>query len=142
MIALLLIFQVVVVLAHDLHYDLRKEGKCMVLSFYFPDNTKFSYEKYEIYAEGSKLPFQVGRTDAQGRIAFCPDREGKWLVKTTSEDGHGAIVSVDVKEAYADTEKSLFKRYEKLFVGLGLILGIFGIFELYIRRLSWIKRFF
>jgi len=52
-----------------------------------------------------------------------------------------AIVHVDIEEAYSDVEKSLFQRYEKLFIGLGLILGIFGIFELYIRRLSWIKKF-
>ncbi|GBC88229.1 hypothetical protein HRbin13_00349 [bacterium HR13] len=127
--------------AHDLQHSLSKEGNCVVLSFYFPDNTKFSYEKYEVYREGEKLPFQVGRTDALGRVVFCPDKRGEWTVRTTSEDGHGAIVKVKVDKASVKTESSPFERYQKVFVGMGIVLGIFGVLELYIRRVSWVRKF-
>lgn len=128
--------------AHDLQHSLSKEGKCVVLSFYFPDGTKFSYEKYEVYREGEKLPFQVGRTDALGRVIFCPDRKGSWAVKTASEDGHGAVVEVKVENASVEAKGTLFERYQKVFVGVGIILGLFGILELYIRRVSWLRRLF
>jgi nickel transport protein len=128
--------------AHDLQHSLSKEGKCVVLSFYFPDGTKFSYEKYEVYREGERLPFQVGRTDALGRVVFCPDKKGSWTVKTTSEDGHGALVEVKVENTSLEAKGSFFERYQKVFVGGGIILGLFGLLELYIRRISWLRRFF
>lgn len=123
--------------SHDLQHSVSREGACTVLSFYFPDGTKFSYEKYEVYMYGEKLPFQVGRTDALGRVVFCPDKDGRWVVRTQSEDGHGAVVEVDVKGRSVKAEGSLFERYQKVLVGAGLILGTFGILEIFIRRALW-----
>lgn len=128
-------------LSHDLQHKVSTEGKCVIVHFYFPDNTKFSYENFEIYKNGSKTPFQVGRTDALGRAVFCPDESGEWIVKAFSEDGHGKIVKVYVDNAKATSTSSLFDRYEKLFVGIGFILGIFGLTEIYLRRFTkWLRK--
>ncbi len=122
--------------AHELQHSVHREGKCLTVSFFFPDNTKFSYEKYEVYKDGEKLPFQVGRTDALGRVVFCPGSSGVWKVKTMSEDGHGSEVSIDFEGGLVEERgKNLFERYEKVFIGVGILLGIFGFFELFIRRL-------
>lgn len=123
--------------AHDLQHSVKKVGDTIVVSFYFPDGTKFSYENFEIYRDGEKVPFQVGRTDALGRVVFIPDKEGNWIVKVFSEDGHGSNVKVFVEKAgYISTEESMFKRYEKVFVGVGLILGVFGFISIFKCRRS------
>lgn len=122
--------------SHDLQHKISMEEKCIIVHFYFPDNTKFSYESFEIYKNNSKTPFQVGRTDALGRAVFCPDESGEWIVKTFSEDGHGKMVKVYVDNATATSTPSLFDRYKKLFVGAGFILGIFGLIEIYLRRFT------
>ncbi len=118
--------------AHDLQYTVKKINDVIEVSFYFPDGSKFSYESFEIYKEGDGVPFQTGRTDKNGRVIFIPDKEGLWIVKVYSEDGHGSIVKVDVNQASGvSLEKPLFVRYEKAFVGAGLILGIFGIVSIF-----------
>ena len=127
--------------SHDLQHKISTEGKCVIVHFYFPDNTKFSYESFEIYKNNSKTPFQVGRTDALGRVVFCPDESGEWIVKAFSEDGHGKMVKVYVDNATATSTPSLFDRYKKLFVGAGFILGIFGLTEIYLRRfIKWLGK--
>lgn len=133
---ILLVLVITLAFAHELQHTVHREGRCLVVSFFFPDNTKFSYEKYEVYKDGERFPFQVGRTDALGRVVFCPAWSGIWKVKTISEDGHGAEVSISFEgESVEERGKNLFERYEKVFVGVGILLGIFGFFELFIRRL-------
>lgn len=126
--------------AHNLQYSILREGNCIVVNFYFPDNTRFSYERYEVYRDGSRLPFQVGRTDALGRALFCPDRTGKWILKTFSEDGHGAVVHISVGSLSFKEEHSALKHIRDILAGAGLVLGLFGLFELYIRRAAWLKK--
>jgi nickel transport protein len=110
------------------------EGSCAVLSFYFPDEKPFSYESYEVLREGERVPFQSGRSDALGRVVFCPDRRGLWTVRVFSEDGHGAEVRLRFDGSSLKDKRSIFERYEKVFVGVALIFGIFGLLELFVRR--------
>lgn len=120
--------------AHDLEYQISREGKCVVIHFYFPDGTTFSYEKYEVREEKDKLLFQTGRTDALGRLVFCPNRDGVWLVKVSSEDGHGAELKIEVKDGLAVKKASFFEKYRELLAGIGYVLGIFGLLEIIFRR--------
>jgi len=122
-------------LAHDLHHSVSR-GEAVVIQLYFADGREFSFQSYEIYPEGGKVPDQVGRTDYQGRIVFIPDHAGTWRIKAFSEDGHGLDISLetDGQNALLEVAKPLFDRYSRIFVGLAVILGFFGVLMLFTRR--------
>ena len=120
-------------IAHSVHYQVENRG-VSVRVFYAQDDLA-SYSQYEILGPGDKIPHQKGRTDKNGIVSFLPDRQGKWLVKVYGESEHG-IHGVQIK---VQVNKSLlmesFKKpfvamYTKLFVGLGFIMGIFGLWAL------------
>lgn len=121
--------------AHDLQYTVTG-GQAVVIKLFYVDNTPFTFEGYEIYREGEKLPYQVGRTDKQGRIAFLPDTAAQWQIKVISEDGHGLDfkLSTDAAAALSGSEKPLFERYSRIFIGVAFILGVFGALNLYLKR--------
>jgi len=121
--------------AHDLQYSVG-HGQAVVIRMFYVDNTPFTFEGYEITREGEKLPYQVGRTDSQGRIAFLPDRAATWRIKTISEDGHGLDfkISTDAAAMLSGAEKPFFERYARIAVGVAVILGLFGFLSLYLKR--------
>ena len=127
--------------AHDLQYQV-EAGPPVVLNFFFPDNSKFSYENFEIRAPGEAAIFQKGRTDRLGRVALLPDRQGIWRVRVFSDDGHGADVEVNVgpNQTVTNYSRSLFDRYSRVFVGAGFIFGSFGLLilipHLYKKRIT------
>ncbi len=121
--------------AHDLQHSV-DGAPAIVIKLFYLDNHPFAFEAYEIYREGEKLPYQVGRTDSQGRIAFLPDRAGVWRVKAFSEDGHGVDfkLETDAATALTGSEKPAFERHGRVAVGVAIILGLFGLLSLYARR--------
>ncbi|MBM4180001.1 MAG: hypothetical protein FJ209_00405 [Betaproteobacteria bacterium] len=133
--ALFCLFAAWPVHAHDLQHSVDGAPAVVIKLFYMGD-TPFAFEAYEIYREGEKLPYQVGRTDSQGRIAFLPDRAGAWRVKAFSEDGHGLDFKLETDTAAvpSNTEKPAYERYGRIAVGVALILGLFGLLSLYARR--------
>lgn len=121
--------------AHDLQYTV-VGGQAVVIKLFYADNTPFTFEGYEIYRDAEKIPYQVGRTDSLGRIAFLPDRAANWRVKAISEDGHGLDfkVSTDAAATLSGSEKPAFERYSRIFIGVAFILGLFGFLSLYLKR--------
>jgi nickel transport protein len=121
--------------AHDLQHTV-EEGTAVTVKIFFADGSEFSFERYEIYRAGEEIAFQVGRTDALGRIVFLPDRAGTWRVKAFSEDGHGADFSLvtDVRGGVGSADRSLLERHARLVVGVSIIFGIFGLVSLFARR--------
>jgi nickel transport protein len=121
--------------AHDLQYTVTG-GQAVVVKLFYADNTAFSFEGYEIYPVGGKLPVQVGRTDARGRIAFLPDQAGKWRIKAFTEDGHGLDITLetDASAALTGADKPFYDRYGRILVGVAVILGLFGLLNLYVKR--------
>jgi nickel transport protein len=122
--------------AHDLQYSVGG-SQAVVIRMFYVDNSPFTFEGYEIYREGEKLPYQVGRTDSQGHIAFLPDRAANWHIKAMSEDGHGLSfsISTDAAAVLSGTEKPFYERYARIAVGVAVILGLFGFLSLYIKRM-------
>ena len=119
--------------AHSVHYQVVNRG-ISVRVFYSADDPA-SYSQYEIFGPADKIPHQKGRTDKNGIVSFLPDRQGKWLVKVygESEHGlHGALIEIEVNENLLpeSVKKPLVATYTKLFVGLGFIMGIFGLWAL------------
>lgn len=121
--------------AHDLQYA-TSSGQAVVIRMFYTDNSPFSFESYEIYRDGEKLPCQVGRTDNQGRIAFLPDRAASWRVKAFSEDGHGLDFKVvtNAASSVTGTDKPPHERYGRIVIGVAVILGLFGFLNLYLKR--------
>lgn len=121
--------------AHDLQYTV-VSGQAVVVKLFYADDTPFGFEAYEIYPEGAKLPVQVGRTDAKGRIAFLPDKAGTWRIKAMSEDGHGLdfTLDTDATAALAGIDKPFYERHSRIVVGVALLLGLFGLLNLYVKR--------
>ncbi len=121
--------------AHDLRLTVVEES-ATVMTLVYSDGTPFSFERYEIYAEGESIPAQVGRTDHKGRIAFLPERSGSWRLRTFSEDGHGVdrVVRTDETGSPAVTAKPLFDRTPRIITGVGIILGLFGLLALWLQR--------
>ncbi len=121
--------------AHDLQYSVG-DGQAVVVRLHYIDDKPFNFESYEVYRAGDKLPYQVGRTDSQGRIAFLPDKPDKWRVKAISEDGHGLDFTLTTN-AGAHIEQHaqpVYERYGRIIVGVAVILGLFGLVNLYLKR--------
>lgn len=134
--AILFLFLTSAIYAHDIHYSIN-QGKAYIVQVYYADGTKFSYESYEIYEPlQQKTAFGVGRTDANGRMAFVPNKAGKWQIKVFSDDGHGANIELNVDNSMIMKEKKLdfFEKYARHAFGLGLIMIIFSVINIYIRR--------
>lgn len=121
--------------AHDLQYAV-ESGPAVIVRLFYTDQARFSYEGYEVFRKGEKIPYQVGRTDALGRLAFVPDRAGEWRIKTTSGDGHGVDFSLgtDAAQAIAATERPLFDRYARPITGAAILFGLFGLLSLFVKR--------
>jgi nickel transport protein len=122
------------ILAHDLQHSI-DEAAAVYVEFFFADGNEFDFESYEVYRGGEEVPFQVGRTDARGRLVFLPDRAGAWRIVVFSEDGHGADFSLSTG-AQGGVEKSsgpLFERHLRIIVGVSIIFGIFGVIALFTR---------
>ena len=121
-------FLVFMLFSHELLHKIETSRHAVVVEFYFADNSKFSYESYKVFRPGdSKIPFAVGRTDALGRVVFLPDTEGTWVVKTQSETGHGAVVSIDVDKNLITLEKNNTMLFNiiRFLIGLLVIFGVF-----------------
>ena len=120
---------------HDLQHSI-EEGPAVTVKLFYTDGEAFSFESYEVYHAGEDIPFQVGRTDALGRVVFRPDRAGTWHVKVFSKDGHGVDLSLTTgtQGAIESADRTLFERYSRLVVGVSIIFGIFGLVSLFARR--------
>lgn len=130
-----------VLFAHEVRYSITR-GVAYILDFYYPDGTKFAFESYEIYKPSNeKSAYQVGRTDEHGVISFVPDTVGRWKVRAFSDDGHGTSVEVDITEDSVVKGRKIdfFERFAKPIFGTGLILILFSIIHLFVRRRSYAK---
>lgn len=121
-------------LAHDLQHSIG-EGAAVSVKFFFADGNAFSFESYELYRAGDEIPFQVGRTDTQGRVVFIPDRPGTWRLKVFSEDGHGTDLSFTTggEGGVQDAGRPFLERHLRIVVGVSLIFGVFGLVDLFAR---------
>ena len=117
---------------HGLQHEV-VNSEAVVVSCYFSDGESFTYESYEVYPPDTKIPSQTGRTDSKGRLIFLPDKPGDWQIKVSADDGHGLNFSVAIGEdaVVSDVQKSLPTRFPGVIAGLGYVLGIFGLLNLF-----------
>jgi nickel transport protein len=54
--------------------------------------------------ENRDVEHQNGRTDKNGRFAFCPETSGKWLVTVNDGMGHAVRAEIEVSAGSGPTE--------------------------------------
>ncbi|MFV0347141.1 MAG: hypothetical protein ACK5JO_01045 [Halodesulfovibrio sp.] len=87
-------------LGHGVSYGMA-ESKALTVFFAYSGNEPMSYVPVLVFGPQSTpdLEFQNGRTDAQGKFAFVPDRPGEWRVEASDGTGHKGVMAVTVTEA-------------------------------------------
>lgn len=121
-------------LAHEVHHAVEAAGAVSV-RLTFADGRPFAFEAFEVYAAGADKPLAVGRTDAEGRVVFLPPAAGQVRLRAFAADGHGVDLKFDPPrggEAAAAPEAE--DRPAKLLFGAGLLLALFGLLRLFIRK--------
>jgi nickel transport protein len=143
LVMLFLLLMVTGAAAHSVEYQVEDRG--ISARFFFLPNDPANYSPYEVFAPGDEVPYQKGRTDKNGVVAFLPDRPGKWRIKVMAESehgGHAASVEINVKEGLLTESfsKPLVAAHTKLFVGGGVVLSAFGMWALWTARKAAVKR--
>ena len=122
--------------AHSLSHT-AGQGSALIVELRYADGSPFSYEAAEVYRPAESVPFLVGRTDANGRLAFVPDRPGDWRIRAFSEDGHGGDFTVAAAaEGGSSPSSAGLGEVGGLAVGLSILFGLFGLWSLFIRKRS------
>jgi nickel transport protein len=108
----------------------------VVVGLYYGDGEPFSFEAYEIFRDRGEIPTQVGRTDDRGRVVFVPQGPGVYTVEVVSEDGHGAVLDVEVDDdlGVREVAASGLGRIERIWLGVATLFGVFGLMSLWYRR--------
>lgn len=125
------------VAAHEVQHEIAAM-QAMTVRLVYADGEPFSYESYELYANGSQRPTQTGRTDAKGRVVFLPDQAVSWRLRAFSADGHGVDLKFVAGTGGAQTivaeENGQNGRHARVLFGLSVILALFGALQLFLRK--------
>lgn len=121
--------------AHEVHHRI-EAADAVVITLAYANGQPFAYEKYALTPAGQETPQQVGNTDAQGRIAFVPGSVSNWRVQATSADGHGLNLdfAVPTTATPGTPVNTSTPRWLLAGFGLAIIFGLFGLFQLFLRK--------
>jgi nickel transport protein len=124
---------------HAMLHELVEGDDTVLLRFSYPGGEQPWFEPYEVYAPGADSPFQTGHVNARGEVSFRPDTAGEWRVRVFTEDGHGAVVRLDIDTGRVATAEQLghghaHDHWLRVFAGLGYLLGVFGLLALWRAR--------
>lgn len=162
LLCLLLCYGPALALAHGVHHRI-EAGNAVVITLTYANGKPFANQKYALTPVGQEKPRQLGNTDASGRIAFVPDAITDWRLQATAADGHGlkrefvlpppspapppaalpaSPASAVPAAAPAQATPTLSAvpasetppRWMMAVSGLSLIFGLFGLYQLFVRR--------
>lgn len=111
----------------------RAEGFCVTSRY--DDGEPMSYAAVEIKAPDSKIGFQNGRTDRNGRFMFKPDAPGRWQTIVQDGMGHRLAFDVEVGEDPGAMERvhagktatgPVPGHFRNILTGLAIIFGLCG----------------
>ena len=81
---------------HEVLHSLER-GKAIAVKVYFADGEVMAYTQAEVFSPADpEIPWQKGRTDRAGWVAFVPDQPGTWRVRVADQAGHGLDLPVEV----------------------------------------------
>lgn len=127
--------------AHQTLHEVQR-GKAIAVRASYAGGEPLGDAACEIYSPAdAQVPYQRGRTDRRGWVAFVPDAPGIWRVKVVDPTGHGVDVEVlagtsaatgGAPDAGAWSDAPFLLR---ALAGLGAIGAAFGgLFLLYRRK--------
>lgn len=122
--------------AHETLHEIRRD-RAVAVRATFADGQALAYTAYEVYSPADpRIPWQKGRTDRAGWLAFVPDVPGKWRVKVVEGSGHGLDLEVDAGDpgAAAPAPASGAAFVLRPLLGLAVIGAAFGALYLARRR--------
>lgn len=114
-----------------------QQAPATVVTLRYADDEPFSFERYELFADGQEQPVYTGRTDAQGRLVFLPDARTRWRLRSFSSDGHGVDFRFEVQAgAVAATVAAApgYGRPLRIAAGLAVIAALYGMLRWYVRH--------
>lgn len=121
-------------IAHEVQHEIAR-AQATVVRLVYADGEPFSYESYELFADGGERPAQTGRTDAQGRVVFLSDGAKSWRLRAFSADGHGVDLKFDAMAVgMPATVTAESDRNTRFLLGLSVILAVFGALQLVLRK--------
>lgn len=85
--------------AHGTGHRIVEHKKTVMVEFFYSDDEPMSYAEVVVFSPlDLKVQFQIGRTDKNGRFAFCPDTNGTWTIEANDGMGHKAVVKIEVHD--------------------------------------------
>lgn len=134
--------------AHDLQTKTFQVDGLVVLEVSFEGTEKASFVSIEVIGPTDGSPkgdaFQTGRTDAEGRFVFMPNRDGEWLIMIDDEMGHKAAEVVKINSSASGTSSAPDatgaaaptgrSTTDRIIIGLSVIFGLTGLLAAYTSR--------
>jgi nickel transport protein len=91
--------------AHEVLSSIER-GRAIAVKAFYADGEVLAYTEYQVFSPADgRIPYQKGRTDRSGYLAFVPDVPGRWQVRVMGETGHGLELDVPV-EAVGSASKA------------------------------------
>lgn len=121
---------------HEVLHDVVR-GRAVAVRARYADGEPLAYATYEVYAPADPAtPWQKGRTDRAGWVAFVPDAAGRWRVKVVDDGGHGLDVAVDATagDASGAAPPASVGFVLRPLVGVAAIAALFALLFLLHRR--------
>lgn len=85
--------------AHEVLHEVQR-GRALAVRASYADGEPLAYCQAEVFSPADpRVPWQKGRTDRRGFVAFVPDVAGAWRVRVADTTGHGLVVDVAVDAA-------------------------------------------
>jgi len=127
--------------AHEVLHTVER-GRAVAVKAYFADGEAMAYAEFVVFSPSdAKIPYQKGRTDRSGYLAFVPDATGSWHVKVMGPDGHGLDVDVTVdgtdgqsKQALSSAAIASWAFVVRPLLGAAIIAVLFGALMLLYRK--------
>jgi nickel transport protein len=114
--------------AHEILHSIER-GKAIAVKAYFADGETLAYSEYQVFSPvDARIPYQKGRTDRAGYLAFVPNAPGKWRVKIADSTGHGLDLEVDGADSIPSKNSTIasWAFVARPVLGVVLVAVIFG----------------
>jgi nickel transport protein len=130
-------------IAHEVLHSIER-GRAVAVKAFFADGEALAYSAYLVFSPAdAKIPYQKGRTDRSGYLAFVPDVPGPWHVRVSEASGHGFDLDVPVEamtpaagktSAASSADIASWAFALRPLVGAALVVGLFATLRLFYRR--------